>query len=266
MHTIIKSPIPLIGCHEDANISGLAIASRSRPDAMFARCRSSFRYAALAAAALCLHATGASAITLQTPFTGALPGGNSNFGEVFQIGALNALTITGLGINAPDNGVPDEYTSVTIYEDVGAVNAVTSGSGIWTQIASGGSFSSSGFDVPTELPVALNVPIAAGSTDTFLIMVSGEHKFSLDYSDGGSVGDVMASNADLNILQGWGEASDFSTFDPREANVSVEYTASPVPEPASLAIFGLGIAGLGFVRRRGNSSGQDARLESPCAP
>ena len=143
------------------------------------------------------------------------------------------------------------------------MNAVTSGSGIWTQIASGGAVSSSGDNVPTELPVALNVPIAAGGTDTFLIMVSGG--YNLYYPNGGSVGDGMASNADLNILQGWSMGPDFTAFDPREANVSVEYTASPVPEPASLAIFGPGIAGLGFVRRRGNPSDQSARLGSPCA-
>jgi hypothetical protein len=132
------------------------------------------------------------------------------------------------------------------------VNAVTSGSGIWTPIASGGAFGSSGNNIPTELPVALHVPIAAGNTDTFLIMVSG--RSFLHYTVGGSVGDVMASNADLNIPRGWGEGPDFTAFDPREANVSVDFTAGPVPEPASLAISGLGTTGLGLVRRRPGKS------------
>jgi hypothetical protein len=171
------------------------------------------------------------------------------------------MTITGFGINASVNG---EDTSVTVYEDVGAVNAVTSGSGIWTQIASGGVFSSSGNNIPTELPVALNVPIASGNTDTFLIMVSGNS--FLHYTVGGSVGDVMASNADLNILPGWGEGPDFTAFDPREANVSVDYTVSLVPEPASLAIFGLGMTGLGLVRQRPGKSNISNKLQLDRSP
>ncbi len=259
MHTIVQPPILLIGYYEDASISCLPIASRRHLDGTFARCRSSFRYAALAVASVCLHATGASATTLQTPF-GA---GNTNVGEVFQIEALTGMTITDFGINASIDGSANNYASFVIYEHVGGLNVVTGGTGIWTPIFSGGAVTSSGADVVTDLPAALNIQIAAGNTDTFLLFMPGN---ALAYTDGGSVGSELASNTDLDILQGWGESYDFSTFDPREANVSVEYTVSPVPEPASLAIFGLGIAGLGFVRRRGKPCDQGARLESPCAP
>jgi hypothetical protein len=76
----------------------------------------------------------------------------------------------------------------------------------------------------------------------------------------------MASNADLNILPGWGEGPDFTAFDPREANVSVDYTVSPLPEPASLVIFGLGMTGLGLVRRRPGKSNISNKLQLDRSP
>jgi hypothetical protein len=112
MHTMIQSPVLFVSYREDTGISCLAITSRGRLARTFAGCRSSFRYAALAATALFLEATGASATTLQTSFAA----NDSYTGEVFQIDALTGMTITGFGINAPVNGElhPSRYTRTSV--------------------------------------------------------------------------------------------------------------------------------------------------------
>lgn len=173
---------------------------------------------------------------------------NSNNGEVFQLQAINAVTITGFGVDLTGN-----ITGYTIYEHVGAFSSVQSGSSPWTAIATGGAVTSNGSGVETVLPSTLDVSLAAGSTDAFLILTSGSGQL-VAYQNGGSLGTTLASNSDLKILEGWGETSGFGTTNAdREANVSVIYSA--VPEPSTWAMMILGFFGVGFMAyRRRNSA------------
>lgn len=173
---------------------------------------------------------------------------NSNNGEVFQLQAINAVTITGFGVDLTGN-----ITGYTIYEHVGAFSSVQGGSSPWTAIATGGAVTSNGTGVETALPSTFSVSLAAGSTDAFLILTSGSGQL-VAYENGGSLGTTLASNTDLKILEGWGETSAFGTTNAdREANVSVIYSA--VPEPSTWAMMILGFFGVGFMAyRRRNSA------------
>ena len=167
---------------------------------------------------------------------------NSNNGEVFQLQAINNVAVTGFGVDLTGN-----ITGYTIYEHVGAFTSVMGGQTPWTQIASGGAVTSNGAGTETVLPTTLNVGIAAGNTVSFLILTSGSGQL-VAYENGGSLGNLLASNGDLKILEGWGETSNFGTTGAdREANVSVIYG---VPEPSTWAMMILGFFGLGFMAYR----------------
>jgi hypothetical protein len=192
----------------------------------------------LVTAALLTPVAGAQAEVLSTPYLG----GNSNNGEVFQIQATNTLTITDFGVNLNSASA----TGFAIYEHVGAAT-LTAGASYWgTAIDTGSTtFASSGTNVTTLLPATLNISVAAGTTDTFLILLTGSN---VRYTDGGGLNTVLASNSDLSILEGWGETNSFGTTDAnREANVTVVYS---VPEPSTWAMMILGFLGLGFMAYR----------------
>jgi len=191
----------------------------------------------------CLAGTApAGAAVLSTAFGG----GNGANGEVFQIQALTNITVNDFGVNAV-NGVLDagNISTWTLYQHDGLLSSPTAGSAIWTMIASGGAVTSAGANAITDLNAGLNIGIAAGTTEAFLLL---ETPFLLAYSDGGGVGTVMAANSDFQILQGWGESTAFATFDPRQANISVVYTTA-APEPGMAGLLGLACAAVAVARR-----------------
>ena len=59
------------------------------------------------------------------------------------------------------------------------------------------------------------------------------------YLISGEIGDESIEEIGLSTIPGFGEAISFATF-----------TETSVPEPTTLAIFGIGLAGLGVMRRR----------------
>ncbi len=185
----------------------------------------------------------AQATVLSTPFNG----GNGANGEVFQIEALTDIVVRDFGVNAVDGFLEaGDITTWSVYQHNGFLSSVTAGAGIWTLIASGGAVMSAGANEITYLNSGLSVSIAAGTIEAFLIL---ETSNLISYTNGGAVGNVEASNGDLRILQGWGAATNFSTFDPRQANISVVYTTG-IPEPGSLGLLGLGAAAIAASRQR----------------
>lgn len=185
----------------------------------------------------------AAAITLSTP----LAGGNGQAGIMFDLVAgSQALTITGGAISL-DFGTH----SVQIYTRPGTVVGNLTSTG-WTLI--GTATGLIGNDVGSQ--TFLDFPdftMAAGSTTgIYFNAVSGS---PVNYTNGSVVGGIVASDANLSILSGFGRGSNFGTdFSPRNFNGSITYTlgTGAVPEPASwaLLIAGFGLTGAVARRRR----------------
>lgn len=149
-----------------------------------------------------------------------LAAGNGHRGNMFDITAINTITITSF------DGHPSANTDIQIYTRPGThVGFVNSSTG-WTLVGTATNVTAQTQGTPTQIPIPVNVQINNGQTQAFYI-TSTNTAINLHYTDGTSVGNVYKSNADLQFKEGAGLEYPFtnggSAFTPRIWNGVIRY-------------------------------------------
>lgn len=140
---------------------------------------------------------------------------NGSAGNMFDVNALANIEVQGVEVS-----VGTATATVEVYHRPGTHVGFENSSVGWT-LAGSAMVTGAGVDVPTPVPLALSIPIAAGQTHAFYVTTTTS---AIDYTNGTSVGTVLASNADLEILEGVGKSYPFgSTFTTRNWNGTLIY-------------------------------------------
>ncbi|MBL4663240.1 MAG: proprotein convertase P-domain-containing protein, partial [Flavobacteriaceae bacterium] len=157
--------------------------------------------------------------TLETTFVG----GNGNFGNMFDINAINDITIQSFDINGDTGATFD----VEVYAKTGTYVGSETDPGAWTLLGTAPGVVSNGDGVATPLNLALNYVMAAGETHAFYVTPTDFSTGGFNYTNGTTVGAVFASDANLEFLEGAGSGYPFdgTLFSPRVWNGNIIYDA-----------------------------------------
>ncbi|MEL6811652.1 MAG: proprotein convertase P-domain-containing protein, partial [Bacteroidota bacterium] len=159
---------------------------------------------------------GTTTASLETTFVG----GNGFEGNMFDINAINEVTINSFDVNL-DNGVVDD---VEVWAKVGTYVGSESTMADWTLIGTAAGITSAGDGLPTPLNLSLGYTIPAGELHAFYVTtVNGG---GMNYTNGTAVGDVFASDANIEFLEGAGGGYFSVTFSPRVFNGNIYYEAN----------------------------------------
>lgn len=169
----------------------------------------------------------AAAQSLSTTFVG----GNSNVGNMFDIVAQDTITITGFNINC-DSTSP---VSVAVYAKAGTYVGSETTPSDWTLLDTADNVTCAGAGNPTSVPTALSYVVPMGSTHALYITLVGPAVEFDDfiYSNGSAVGNVFASNSELQILEGAGMGIVLfqNPVVPRVWNGTIFYSLGAVSSP-----------------------------------
>jgi hypothetical protein len=162
---------------------------------------------------ICTAGGGGSSCVPGTPLTTTFAGGFTAFptpnGQMFDIEAINDIEVTDFDVHFT-SGTDD----IAIYTKSGSYVGFETNPGAWTLVTTVPNVTSAGAGVPTPLNANINVPISAGSRQAFYISPTTSIGFS--YSGGTGVGNVMASDANMEVLEGATSIYPFgTTFQPR---------------------------------------------------
>ena len=197
----------------------------------------------VATAALFLAPGTAGAQTLTT----AIGANNNQNGIMFDVvTGGSALTFEAIAANISSGSYDFEFWT----RDGTVVGHDQDASG-WTLRNSFSSVAGAGVDQLTSFDIS---DFLVGANSTLGIYLTGTGGFPMNYTNGSAVGDVIASDANLSILTGYGKDYQFSsTYQPRNFNGSISYAtgtnAVAVPEPAAWGMLILGIGAIGGTMR-----------------
>lgn len=154
---------------------------------------------------------------------------NGQAGQMLDITAINDVTILCFDVNL--------YTGThdyQIYYKNGTHVGFEGNQGAWTLIGGLISVTSNGTNVPTYIPIDINVPIAAGQTAAFYITCNRTNTpgGGIEYTNGTGVGNLLEADLNIQVFEGTGKAWPFgNNFTPRQFNGAVYYDAcSDLPE------------------------------------
>jgi len=148
--------------------------------------------------------------------------GNGQDGVMFPITAINQVTIQDFAINlqAGTNSAeiyyrPDNYLNVP--------GSNTNAAG-WTLVGSAATVVSATPNY-TDLPIPVNITIPAGQTYSFHLIM-GAAGANVSYTNGTGTGNVFASDANMEFIEGHGGTLFGCTFNPRVFNGLIRYEAT----------------------------------------
>lgn len=173
------------------------------------------------------------------PITTLFAGGNQFNGNMFDVNILNNIIINDFAVHS------DAATyNYEVYYKTGTWVGYDANPSAWTLVGSANNIVGNGSGVPTLLNLNLSLPLTAGQTYAFYITNTAGTMY---YTDGTAVGNVYTSNADMQILEGWGGGYPFTSPNtPRVWNGTIYYsgttpcvsgrvpvTVNVCPEPAA---------------------------------
>ncbi len=153
---------------------------------------------------------------------------NGQDGNIFDVVALNDIEIFCF-----DGHFEAGTVNYEIYYKFGTSIGFQSTPGVWF-LAGSGSVASAGPGNPTPLNLSAPIQVCQGTTVGFYITNIGVGNPNARYTNGTAVGAVYTSDANIQVLEGYGKVYSFAnTFQPRVWNGTVRYNTivlcTPLP-------------------------------------
>ena len=150
---------------------------------------------------------------------------NGAAGNMFDMMALNDIVMDSFDVNME----PGNTDTVEVYFKVGTWVGFEMDPGAWTLVGSS-TVTSNGQDTPTPLNLDMGVVIPSGQLVAWY--VTSATMSTLDYTNGGTVGDLWASDSNMEIYQGAGRGQGVFTggvFTTRNVNTTAHYSVGGLP-------------------------------------